>query len=111
VKICHEAVIPREKLTRYLLVWRPLGDKSKFLAQAGFTLENPGALLRALRALAARQEAVSDGENEYGEFLRVEGDLIGPDGVSLPVITIWLRWHTDGSVHFVTLKPRKEQRS
>ena len=24
------------------------------------------------------------------------------------VVLIWLRWHVDGSVHFVTLKPRKE---
>lgn len=111
MKIPREAVIPREKLTRYLLVWRPLGDKSGFLAQAGFTLENPGALLRALRVLASREEAVSDGENEYGEFLRVAGNLTGPDGLSLSVVTIWLRWDTDGSVHFVTLKPLLEQRS
>jgi len=111
VRITQEAVIPREKLTRYLLAWRAQGDKSKFLAQAGFTVENPGALLRALRVLAARAEAVPDGENQYGEFLRVEGDLTGPNGVSLRVTTIWLRWHADGSVHFVTLKPQREQRS
>jgi len=111
VKITQEAAIPREKLTHYLLAWRAQGDKSRFLAKAGFTLENPGALLRALRVLAARGEATPAGGNEYGEFFRLEGDLVGPNGVSLSVVTIWLRWHTDGSVHFVTLKPRREQRS
>jgi len=109
VKISRDAVIPREKLTRYLLVWRPLGDKSKFLGQAGFNTENPGALRRALRVLAAREDAVSDGRNDYGEFVRVEGDLTGPNGESLSVVTIWLRWLKDGSDHFVTLKPRREQ--
>jgi hypothetical protein len=37
VKILEDAVIPEEKLTRYLLVPRIKDDKSKFLAQAGFT--------------------------------------------------------------------------
>ena len=36
-----DAEIAIEKLTRYLLVPRPLDDKSKFLGQAGFTSANP----------------------------------------------------------------------
>jgi hypothetical protein len=43
----EEAMIPREKLTQYLLVSRLEDDKSKFLAQAGFTLENPDVLVKA----------------------------------------------------------------
>jgi hypothetical protein len=38
LKIPSNAVIPKEKLTCYLLVPRTKDDKSKFLAQAGFTL-------------------------------------------------------------------------
>jgi hypothetical protein len=68
-------------------------------------------LLDALRRLVAREEAAPDGENEYGEFFRVEGDLTGPNGIVLPVVTIWLRWRLDGSFHFITLKPRKEKRA
>src|SRR5262245_54550962 len=99
-----------EKLTGYLLVSREWDDKSKFLAQAGFTLENPRLLLASLRQLAEGAEAVQDGSNEYGDFLRVEGELTGPRGRPLSVVTIWLRWHLDGRVRFVTLKPRKETR-
>jgi hypothetical protein len=44
MKIQSGALIPREKLTKYLLVFQPENDKSKFLAQAGFTLDNPDAL-------------------------------------------------------------------
>jgi len=86
-----------------------MDDKSKFLSQAGFTRENPHLLLAAIRELAARTEAVEDGGNEYGVFLRAEGRLTGPSGRSLPVVTIWLRWRTDGQTRFVTLKPWKEK--
>src|SRR5208337_119350 len=43
MKIPDDAVIPVEKLTNYLLVARPWGDKSRFLAQAAFDQSNqPG---------------------------------------------------------------------
>jgi hypothetical protein len=111
MKIPDEAIIPVEKLTAYLLVTRPRDDKSRFLAQAGFHQNDPDALLVALRRLAAAVEAVEDGVNEYGTFYRVEGELTGPTGHSLRVVTIWLRWSLDGSMHFVTLKPLREGRA
>ena len=44
MKIPNDAIIPDEKLTRHLLVYKARNDKSKFLAQAGFTLKpNKGA--------------------------------------------------------------------
>lgn len=109
MKISSDAVIPIEKLTAYLLVPREWDDKSKFLGYAGFTKENPHLLLAAIRELAAQAEAVEDGENEYGVFLRAEGWLTGPSGRSLPVVTIWLQSRSGGQTRFVTLKPRKEK--
>jgi hypothetical protein len=44
--------------------------------------------------------------NDYGVFWRTEGSLSGPIA-ELPVVLIWLQWAIDGSVHFVTLKPKK----
>lgn len=41
MRIPEDAVIPEDKITRYLLVQQARNDKSKFLAQAGFTQENP----------------------------------------------------------------------
>jgi len=108
VRLPGDAIIPSEKLTCYLLVSRPRGDKSKFLARAGFTRENPQQLLAALREHAARHDAVAEHSSEYGQFMVAEGQLAGPNGVRLPIVSVWLRWHKDGSVHFVTLKPRKE---
>jgi hypothetical protein len=111
MKIPADAKIPLEKITEYLLVPREWDDKSKFLAQAGFLRDNPELLSRAIRTLAADVDAAEDRTNEYGVFLRVEGELQGPNGRSLQVVTIWLRWHSDGQVRFVTLKPRKEKKS
>ena len=108
-RIPADALIPIEKLTSYLLVPRPWDDKSKFLAQAGFGSTNPQSLLEAIRELAADTEAVADGLSEYGEFFRTDGNLIGPNGRSLPVTAIWLRWNLDGRMRFVTLKPRRER--
>jgi len=102
-------MIPMEKLTAYLLVPREWDDKSKFLGAAGFTRDNPHLLLAAIRDLAAMTEAVEDGENEYGVFLRAEGRLTGPSGRTLAVVTIWLQLRSDGHTRFVTLKPLKEK--
>ena len=110
MKIPPDAIIPMQKLTAYLLVAREWDDKSKLLAQAGFTRENPHLLLAAIRKLAESAEAVEDGANEYGVFLRAEGELAGPSGRILTVVTIWLQSRLDGRVRFVTLKPRKEKK-
>jgi hypothetical protein len=109
MKIPPEAMIPEDKLTRYLLVPREQDDKSKFLAQAGFFLSNWPDLLAVIRLLAETGEAVEDGSNPFGDFYRIEGMVTGPNRQELAVVIIWLRWHVDGSFHFVTLKPwRKE---
>ena len=49
MKIPDNAVIPQEKLTKYLLISRIKDDKSKFLEQAGFIQDNPDDLLKAIR--------------------------------------------------------------
>jgi hypothetical protein len=106
VKIPADAVIPREKLTRYLLTAKPKNDKSRFLAQTGFTAANPDALEDALRRLIATHDAVADREDAYGRFYQVAGDLRGPRG-TLRVVTVWIEQHADGVYRFVTLKPAR----
>ena len=109
MKIPSDAIIPDDKLTKYLLLPRPWDDKSQFLAQAGFALKEPEVLRSAIRSMIASGEAVADGANEYGDFFRIEGELVGPTGVSLSVVLIWLQWKLDGTFHFVTLKPNRRQ--
>lgn len=108
MKIPPDAIIPDEKLTRYLLVPREQDDKSKFLAKAGFTADNPEQLKLAIQQLADQVDALEDRSNEYGIFYRVEGQLTGINDTNLSVITIWLNRKVDGKFQFITLKPKKE---
>lgn len=106
MKIPAEAIIAREKLTHYLLTTRPKNDKSSFLAQAGFTQQNPQALEQAIRQLITANEVILEREDEYGVFYQVKGNLYGPGG-TLTVVTIWIEQKIDGVFRFVTLKPAR----
>ncbi len=65
MKIPDDAIIADAKLTGYLLVSRKQDDKSKFLAQAGFTQENSESLKAAIRQLANSTEAIQDRDNRH----------------------------------------------
>ena len=106
MKLEGEFIIPEAKLTQYLLVLRKEDDKSKFLAQAGFTLANADDLRQAILLLVQTCEAVSDRQNKYGIYYQVEGPLIGPGG-KLAVVTVWIERTADGKYQFVTLKPKR----
>ena len=106
MRILEQVVIPPDKLNDYLLVWRPRSDKSRFLAQAGFTPRNPESLDAALRQLVAENDAKPDRIDEYGQFVQIEGMLAGPTA-TLRVITVWIRPRNDSRFRFVTLKPAR----
>lgn len=108
MKIPEDAIIPDDKITRYLLVQKIRNDKSKFLGQADFTLKNPEALKAAIRSITDLGNAVEEKSNEYGVFYQVSGQLVGQNGVTLSVVTIWLKRQIDGKYQFITLKPAQE---
>ncbi len=105
MRISEDLIIPDAKITQYLLVLKARNDKSQFLAQAGFTRENPEVLKLAIQTQALATEASEDKSNEYGTFYHVEGELIGVNGVNLSVVTVWLQRRIDDKFQFVTLKP------
>ncbi|MGF1512083.1 MAG: DUF6883 domain-containing protein, partial [Elainellaceae cyanobacterium] len=106
MKLLGTIVIPNAKLTQYLLIPRPEDDKSKFLAQAGFTADNPQQLQQAILTLTQAHEATSDRQDKYGTYYLVEGSLVGPNG-TLAVVTVWIERAADGIIQFVTLKPKR----
>ena len=109
MKIPQNAIIVPEKLTGYLLVPQTKNDKAQFLAQAGFSADNPATLEQAIRALIASNEAVQDRQDVYGTFYQVTGDLVGPNGI-ISVVTVWILRTIDGQYRFVTLKPTRRNR-
>ncbi len=91
MKIPDDAVIPDSKITHYLLVLKAKDDKSQFLAQTGFTQNNPESLKAAIRELANNIEAIPDIQNEYGLFFLVIGKITGLDNRQLSVTSVWLQ--------------------
>jgi hypothetical protein len=103
--IPQDCLIPNEKLTRYLLVFKTRNDKSQFLAQAGFTQANPEQLKEALLNLIQNYSAIFDRSDQYGDFYRVIGTLRGANDINLKVVTIWIQRKADAQFQFVTLMP------
>ncbi|MEK7351551.1 MAG: DUF6883 domain-containing protein [Nitrospirota bacterium] len=104
-----DTTIAEDKLMRYLLLPQVRGDKSAFLAQAGYGLENAGQLLHDLRAQIVSVDAVPLESNKFGQYYEICGALIGPNGMELAVRTIWMTEHLSGVTKFVTLIPDRRR--
>ena len=111
MKLPTDAQIALEKLTSYLLVKRPVGDKSAFLQQAGYTLDNPARLEEDIRKQILTQDAVSVETTVYGELFEIRGSIAGPNSRVLRVRTVWMQEFATGITKFITLYPDKGETS
>lgn len=100
-------IIAPAKLTRYLLRPRSEDDKSRFLAQAGYTLENSDRLMADLRQQILPLEAELLDETEYGTKYQIRGTLTGPNARALRILTVWMKESATNQTKFVTLFPDK----
>jgi hypothetical protein len=105
VKLPEDSHIAPEKLTRYLLVPQTRGDKSAYLALAGYTLDNFTTLLTDLRAQILNQDAAALETTSYGQLYEIRAPLVGPSGRTLRVRTVWMTEYLSGATKFITLIP------
>jgi hypothetical protein len=110
MKLPTDAVISMEKLANYLLTELPRGDKSRFLAEAGYTRVNAEQLQRDLREQILSLDATPLPTRGYGERYEIRGRLRGPNGMTLLVRTIWMREFATDAVKFITLIPLRRER-
>jgi len=110
MRLPTDVTIATEKLTRYLLVPQVRGDKSSFLAKAGYAVGNADQLAKDLRELGRVEEAVPQNANEFGQYYEVRGELRGPNGKAVRVRTIWMRENLSEVTKFITLLPDKRKR-
>jgi hypothetical protein len=112
MKLTPDAIIATAKLTKYLLVWRSIDDKSKFLAQAGYDQGNWQQLEADLRSQILPLDAVpSEEPNQFGDIYEIRGVLVGSNSVKLAVLTIWMIEYETKQTKFITLFPDKEAKS
>jgi hypothetical protein len=109
MKLPGDAQITHEKLTQYLLTLRKRNDKSLWLAQAGYTLEQWQVLENDLRDQILSADATLIENTEYGQMYEIRGNLTGPNGKNLPVCTIWLTETETGNTKFITMYPDKRR--
>ncbi|WP_420828301.1 DUF6883 domain-containing protein [Desulfonema limicola] len=98
-----------EKLTKYLLIHRKRNDKSQWLSQAGYTIENWYRLLIDLKKLILSKDAVPVEKTEFGQMYEVRGKLHGPNGKNLSVLTVWMTDFETGNTRFITMYPDKRR--
>ena len=109
MKLPEDTLIAYEKLTQYILVLKKRNDKSQWLAGAGYTLENWQVLENDLRNQILSSEAAPIENTEYGRMYEIRRKLIGPNGNSLPVCTIWMTETATGNTKFITMYPDKRK--
>ena len=107
MKLPQDAIINERKIKEYLLTPRAEDDKSGFLALAGYSLQNWRELERDLRREVKGGDALLIRTNQYGEMYHIKGQLKGPKGTILDMITVWISLHATGETRFVTLVPDK----
>jgi hypothetical protein len=106
--IPEKAIIPEAKLTKYLLVFKTRNDKSQYLLQGGFKIDNWQELKLAIQMSIKENEAIEDITDQYGTYYQVIGTLQGVNNTILPVVTIWLKRKSDNQFQFITLKPYRK---
>ena len=105
MRLPKDALISDEKLTKYLLAPRRRHDKSKWLAQAGYSPENWPILKEDIKNQILPSEASLVETTEYGTMCEIKAELKGPNGKVLPVYTIWMIESTADVPKFITMYP------
>ena len=109
MKLPAEAVIPADKISKYLLVYRPRGDKSGWLEGVGYSLEKAEVLAADIRAQLLSLDARSAGSDKFGDYFETAGSLKGPSGKVLRARAIWMTEHLSGETRLITLIPDKSR--
>ena len=95
------------KIIDYLLVWQPRGDKSRFLAMAGYDATRADQLAHDIRMQVLPCDAVPAETTEHGQYYEISCPLTGPNGRTLDIRTIWMTERLSGITKFITLIPAR----
>jgi hypothetical protein len=102
----EQAIIPKEKLTDYLLSqFHPVGRfKAVYFKQLGYTSEDWKNFEKDIRSLL-ENDVVNILETEFGTKFEVQGQLKGPYGTNATVVTVWVILKGEDFARFVTAYP------
>src|ERR1044072_1789266 len=81
--------VPDSKITHYLLLPRPIDDKSKYFTSLGFTMQNWRELARALYRHANQYDCTPSRQTPNGTIYVVQCNLTTPNGRKPCIRTFW----------------------
>jgi hypothetical protein len=101
------AVVEPAKLRDYLLALEhPIGRfKARFFFGLGYTSEGWQVLRDDLLGLATSGHAEPGQHGPYGQKFTVKGTLVGPNGRSAAVVSVWLAPANGDAPRFITAYP------
>lgn len=87
----EQAVVAREKITRYLLSFsNPKGEsKARYFVRFGFLIEEWETFAAALKDMTLRYEVSEIEEDLYGTQYVIIGNIRSPDGRNPRVRCVW----------------------
>ena len=102
-----KAIVPKEKLTEYLLSeTHPVGNtKAKFFRGLGFGESNTDELSKSLLKIAQTNDVKEKRKFEYGTNYVIDGTIETPSGKSVTITTVWFAKITKSKPSFVTAYP------
>lgn len=103
----NNALIPKEKLTDYILSeTHSTGKfKAKIFRRLGFNETNVHHFIKALGKIAKLEEVVNFSTFQYGAKYVLDGKIEAPGGKTVKVRTIWIIERNQVSPRFVTVYP------
>ena len=111
MQLPSDSTIARSKVTHYLLIWQARGDKSRFLALAGYDVFRPDQLIHDIRVQVLPCAAVPLESTEHGQYYEISCPLTGPNGRTLDIRAIWMTEHLSGQTKFITLIPERSRQN
>ncbi|MEO6486777.1 MAG: DUF6883 domain-containing protein [Thermoanaerobaculia bacterium] len=103
----NRASVEATKLRDYLLTpSHPVGRfKAPFFAALGYSQDQWPQLEADLRSQHVLQDAEPAAASSYGQKYEIRAILVGPDGRSAEVVTIWIILAGEDAPRFVTAYP------
>ncbi len=105
----NKILIPREKLTDYLLSTTHMVGraKAKFFRQLGFDDDSIDRFEEELANIAKFGKILETIESSYGTKYIIDGTLDTPSGGKARLCTVWIEDQKKQFLRFVTAYPKK----
>jgi hypothetical protein len=109
MKLPSRLVIQNEKLTKYLLVYQAKDDKSQYLAEYGYTLQNWQILKQDILKAVEQVEVDEVTSTDWGIRYKIKTHWDSINRKQLKVITVWQQDEGSDTPKFITLYPNKSR--